>query len=207
MTVGARRDGERTVLRRLLEGGSRLVRTLDFREPSWVRPLPRVGIHTGRWVPAWVVNALAASVAFGCIAVVATSRPQWTLASVLVVLMLLRPSGALPALFALWLGLQVATSEISSHTLETAGLVFGFHFLAVLLTTVADVHPRTRIELRVFAGPLRRLVVIQALVQPVAWATMTLAAGDLTVRWLPVLAALGLVGASWIVVRRVARQA
>jgi hypothetical protein len=80
--------------------------------------------------------------------------------------MLLRPAGAPPALFALWLGLQITTSEISAHTLRASGLVFGFHLLAVLLTTTSEVHPRTRVELRVFAAPLRRLVSIQAFVQP-----------------------------------------
>ena len=136
---------------------------------------------------------------------VATSRPEWVLASVLVLLMLVRPSGAPPALFALWLGLQAATSDVASHTIEASGLILGLHLVAVLLTTTADVHPRARVELRVFTRPLRRLLVIQVLCQPVAWLTMTLAAGDVTVRWLPVVSALGLVLTSWVVVRRVAR--
>jgi hypothetical protein len=82
--------------------------------------------------------------------------------------------------------------------------VFGFHLLAVLLTTTAEVHPRTRVELRVFAAPLRRLVSIQAFVQPVTWATMTLAVEDVTVAWLPIPAAVCVVAASWVLVRRVA---
>lgn len=196
----------RTLLGRLLETGSRLVRTLDFREPAWVRPLPRVGIELGRWVPAWAIHLCAASVAVGCVGMVATSRPEWVLASVLVGLMLLRPSGAPPALFALWLGLQVATTTEASYGFEAAGLVLGLHLLAVLFTTTADLHPRARVELRAFTAPLRRLVVIQALVQPVTWATMSLAARDVTVRWLPIVAALGVVVASWALIRRIARQ-
>lgn len=192
-----------TLLRRIIETGGRVVRTLDFREPSWVRPLPRVGIRMGRWVPAWVVHVAAAATAVGCIAMVASSRPQWILASILVALMLVRPSGAPPALFALWLGLQVATSEHEGYTLAASGLVLGLHLIAVLLTTVADLGLGTRIELRVFAGPLRRLLSIQVLVQPVTWATMTLAAGSVTVRWLPAVAALGVALAVWAFVRRV----
>ena len=206
MTVTDSRIARRTLLGRVMEAGSRLVRTLDFREPSWVRPLPRVGIQIGRWVPAWAVHVCAAAVAGACIAMVATSRPQWVLASVLVVLMVLRPSGAPPALFALWLGLQVATSDVESYALEASGLVLGLHLVAVLLTAATDLRPRTRIELRVFAAPLRRLVVIQALVQPVTWATMTLAAGDVTVRWLPIVAAVGVVVVSWALVRRITRS-
>lgn len=190
---------------RLVGAGIRIVRTLDFREPSWARPLPRVRIRTGRWVPAWAVHGLAAVIAIGCIATVATSRSAWAIPSVLVALMLLRPAGAPPALFALWLGLQVTTSEISAHTPKASGLVLGFHLLAVLLITAGDVQRRTRIELRVFARPLRRLGAIQAFVQPVTWATMTLAAGDVTVRWLPTVAALGVVIGSWVLVRHVAQ--
>lgn len=196
-------DARRT--RRLLETGIRIVRTLDFREPSWVRPLPRVRIRTGRWVPAWVVHVLAAAIAIGCIATVAATRSEWAIPSVLVALMLVRPAGAPPALLALWLGLQVATSEVSAHTLEASGLVLGLHLLAVLLVTAGDVQPRTRIELRVFVGPVRRLGAIQAFVQPVTWATMTLAARDVTVRWFPIVAAVCVVVASWVLVRRVAR--
>jgi hypothetical protein len=136
---------------------------------------------------------------------VATSRPQWVLASVLVGLMLLRPSGAPPALFALWLGLQVATSDIASFTLVASGLVLGLHLVTVLLVAAADLSPRTRVELRVFAAPLRRLVIIQALVQPVAWATMSLAASDITLRGLPIVAAVGLAAVSWTLARRITR--
>ena len=202
MTVA---ESKASVWRRVVETGSRLVRTLDFREPSWVRPLPRVGIQMGRWVPAWVVHVLAGAVATGCIALVASSRPQWILASILVALMLVRPAGAPPALFALWLGLQVATSDVIAYNLAAAGLVFGLHLVAVLLTAVADLGLATRVELRVFAGPVRRMVVIQAAVQPVTWATMTLASGEVTVRWLPIVAAFGVVVASWILVRRIVR--
>lgn len=206
MTVAESKVDRRTPLGRIVEAASRLVRTFDFRQPSWVRPLPRVGIQIGRWVPAWTVHASAALVAVACIAMVATSRPQWVLALVLVGLMLLRPSGATPALFALWLGLQVATSDIASYTLEASGLVLGLHLVAVLLTTVADLRPSTRIELRVFASPFRRLAVIQVLVQPVTWATMTLAAGEITVRWLPIAAALAIAAASWALVRRITQS-
>jgi len=194
-----------TRLRRVMTAGFRVVRTLNLREPSWVRPLPTIGIRIGRWVPAWAVHGFAAAIAVGCIAAVVTSRSQWILPSVLVLLMLLRPAGAPPTLFALWLGSQITTSAVSAHTLGASGLVFGFHLLVVLLMTAADVHPRTRVELRVFAAPLRRLVAIQAFVQPVTWATMTLAVEEVTVRWLPILAALCVVAASWVLVRRVAR--
>lgn len=192
-------------LRRLVDAGRRLVRTLDFRDASWVRPLPEVRIRTGRWVPGWTVHGFAAVIAVGCIAVVTSTRAQWIIPLILVGLTLLRPAGAPPVLFALWLGVQVMTSPITAHTFEASGLVFGVHLLAVLLITGADVHPSTRIELRVFVGPLRRLVAIQAFVQPITWATMTLAAGDVTVRWLPVFAALCVVAASWGLVRAVAR--
>jgi hypothetical protein len=205
MTVAGPELGRASFWRRLAEAGSRLVRTFDIREPSWVRPLPRVGIRIGRWVPAWTVHVCAASVAVACIAMVATSRPQWVLASVLVGLMLLRPSGAPPALFALWLGLQVATSDIASFTLVASGLVLGLHLVTVLLVAAADLSPRTRVELRVFAAPLRRLVIIQALVQPVAWATMSLAASDITLRGLPIVAAVGLAAVSWTLARRITR--
>lgn len=191
--------------RRLSETASRIVRTLDFREPSWARPLPRVRIRTRRWVPAWVAHVLAAAIAVGCIATVATTRSEWAIPSVLVALMLLRPAGAPPALLALWLGLQVTTSEVSAHSLKASGLVLGLHLLAVVLVTAGDVRPRTRVELRVFAGPVRRLAAIQVFVQPVTWATMTLAARDVTVRWLPILAALCVVVASWMLIRQVAR--
>ncbi|MEX2424310.1 MAG: hypothetical protein WD990_10050 [Acidimicrobiia bacterium] len=206
MTATDPRIARRTPAGRVMEAGSRVVRTLDFREPSWVRPLPRVKIQIGRWVPGWAVRVCAASIAVGCIAMVATSRPEWVLALVLVGLMLLRPSGASPALFALWLGLQVATAPDLSYGFDASGLVFGLHLLAVLFATAANLHPLARIELRVFAAPLRRVVVIQAVVQPITWATMSLAAGDVTVRWLPLVAAVGVAVSSWVLVRRIARQ-
>ena len=206
MTGTGTRVARRTRLARIMEMGSRLARTLDFREPSWVRPLPRVGIRIGPWLPAWAVRVCAVLVAAACVAMVATSRPQWVLASVLIGLMLLRPSGAPPALFALWLGLQVATGTDHSYAVEASGLVLGLHLVAMFFTTTADLHPRTRVELRVLAPPLRRLAMIQAVVQPVTWATMTLAAGEFTVAWLPVIAAVGLVVASWVLTRRIARS-
>ena len=206
MTVADSKVPRSSVWGRIIETGGRLVRTLDFREPSWVRPLPRVEVKLGRWVPAWVVSVVAGAVAVGCIAMVASSRPQWILALILVGLMLVRPAGAPPALFALWLGLQVATSYVTAYTLEASGLVFGLHLVAVLLTTAADLGLATRIELRVFAGPFRRMLVIQAVVQPVTWATMTLATGDVIVRWLPIVAAFGVVVASWVLVRLVVRS-
>lgn len=205
MTHPGQRATRPVPLRRLVATGLRLVRTFNLRDPSWVRPLPTVGIRMGRWVPAWAVHGFAAAIALGCIATVATARSQWILPSVLVLLIVLRPAGAPPTLFALWLGVQITTAEVSAHTLGASWLVFGFHVFAVLLTMTADVSPRTRIELRVFAAPLRRLVAIQALVQPVTWATMTLSAADVTVRWLPIVAVLCVGAASWALVRRVAR--
>lgn len=198
-----RRTAERS--RRVVETGWRIVRTLDFRRPSWARPLPNVRVHIGRWVPAWAVHGFAALVGMGCIATVTDTPTEWILPSILVGLLLVRPAGAPPALLALWFGLRVTTSDISGYTPKAAALVFGFHLLALLLITTGDVHTRTRIELRVFAGPLRRMGAIQAFVQPLAWATMTLAANDVTVRWLPIVAALAVVTGSWVLVRHVAR--
>lgn len=183
----------------------RLLQTADLRQPSWVRPLPRVVIHTGRWLPAWILHVGAAAVAVGCVALVATSRPQWTLALILIALMLVRPSGVPPALFALWVGLQVATAEQVTYSMRSLGLIAGIHFLAVLQTTAADVTPGTRIEIRVLHDPLRRLAVIQAVVQPVAWLTMAVAAQDFSLPWLPIVAAVGLAAISWFLAEQFTR--
>jgi hypothetical protein len=180
----------RDILRRLLG-------TFDLRQPSWSRPLPRVTVHTGRWLPAWVVHGCSGAVAVACTAMVATSRFQWLVAALLVAAMVVRPGIASPTPFVLWMAALLTFGQQAPYSIRTFGLIFGVHLLAVLTTASADLTRATRFEIGVLSEPIRRLLVIQVIVQPVAWGASWVAARNVTVPWVTVAAAAGLVALSW----------
>lgn len=181
----------------LMEVIGRLVRTFDLRRPSWVRPLPRVRVDSGRWIPAWALHLSSAAVALGCTALVATHRAQWVLALFLIAMMLGRPAGVSPAILAVGIGLHWAVSGGSDLTPALAATVLGIHLLAVLTTTGGTLNRTTRVELAVLTEPLRRFLVLQSLVQPLLWLAISLTARGVAVTWLPIVAAISLAILAW----------
>ncbi|HSJ27952.1 MAG TPA: hypothetical protein VLB67_07050 [Acidimicrobiia bacterium] len=159
-------------------------------------------IETATALPAWVFNLTAALVAGASTFLLADSRGQWIVSIALIAPMAARPSGALPALFAGWTGLQVAVAGPGVGPGTVAGVIVAIHLLAVLTTLTANLRPTTKVELGVLAGPLRRLLLIQGLVQPAVWVASEAAQRDQAMPWLGVVAVLGLAALSWAIAFR-----
>jgi hypothetical protein len=161
-----------------------------------------VAIETAAALPAWVIHAGAAVVALASTAMVADGRGQWIASLLLIAPIALRPSGALPALFGGWTGLQVTMAGAAMTPLRVAAVVFSIHLLAVLTTATANLPPLTKVELGVLADPVRRLLAIQAIVQPAVWIASDVALRGHSLPWIGVIAAAGLAGLSWVVALR-----
>lgn len=180
----------------------RLRATLRIGGPAAQRPLPRVGIAVGAWVPGWGLRLAVAIVALVCSALLHPGHTLWVLAGLGALVVLARPSGVAAAVFAFALGFRLAVSPGDPFAATPYLLLFGVHLL-ITLARVASLTPWTaKIDLQVLVPPVRRFLALQVLVQLLAIAGAAVTASSVTVPWLPVLVGVALTLLAWQLLSR-----
>lgn len=150
-----------------------------------VRP-PRTTVRTGPALPGWTVRLLVALTVLAAGPAVAGSSVQWLVLGALAVLLGVAPNGALVPL---GIGLMAAMLAFLSTTAwwTLPVLLLATHGLLVLGAVATATAWRGRVELRVLADLVPRVVVVQAFAQ-LAGVAARLLGGAAAVPWLAVLA-------------------
>lgn len=195
----------RTTVRRcrrwLGDQAARWSATVRFGRLPTQRPLPRVRVRLGPWVPALVLRGVQVLVALACVALVAPG-PGWRTVAVLgALLLVVRPSGIVAGCYAFALGFGLAVSSSSPWSLRSFALLLGLHLLVELARQTAGVPWATHVDLRVLVPAGRRFLPVQALAQLLALGGAGLSSTALTVPWLPVLVGVALTLLAWAVLR------
>ena len=156
----------------------------------------------GACIPTWGWRIAYAVVALGCTLLVASHGAHWVIAGALIATMLIRPSGAAPALFAVGVGLLVLASEPDPFDPRVFLLALGLHLTVQLAAVVGDLPWLGLVELRVLVASARPFLAIQAGVQAAALIGAWTTSRQLSATWLPVLAGIGLAGMAWTILLR-----
>jgi hypothetical protein len=193
-------------MRRLVP--SRAVRRLvdPVRRVLWFvrlgRQRPAVTVRLHRWVPGWAIRVCCVLVAAGCVLLTEAPSPLTWIVSVLAVLLLGWPSGMLPAVVAVLIGLCTLYLDPTATDIRPFMILAGVHLQVQLAALIGRTGWRARIELGVLVAALRRYLPIQAVAQAVALLGLTLTRQRLEVAWLPVL---GVVSLTLVVIWLVAQ--
>ena len=183
-----------------------MVATLWVARRPTHRPLPRVEVALGAWVPGWVLRLVQATVALCCVALVQPGQGIWFLAVLGTVLLVLRPSGMVAACFVVALGLRLAVTAPEPYAVMSFLLLFGVHLLVQLARMGSAVPWLARVELRVLLPTLSRFLWVQALAQLLALGGAALTSQSLALPWLPVLVGASLSVLGWSLLSQLTRS-
>jgi hypothetical protein len=187
--------------RRLVDRGrgqvERIAATLRVAQAPSQRPLPRVRIALGAWVPGWVLRLVQALVALSCVALVHPGSGVWFLGALSALLLVLRPSGLVAACFVVFLGFRLAVTPAEPYAASSFLLLFGVHLLVQLARAGSAVPWSARVELQVLVPTALRFVRVQALAQLLALGAAALTARSLALPWVPVLVGAALTVLGW----------
>lgn len=187
--------------RRLRDQADRWWATVRVGRLPTQRPLPRVQVSLGPWVPALLLRGVQVIVALANVALVAPG-PGWRAVALLgALLLVVRPSGIVAACFAFALGFGLAVSSSTAWSLKPFILLLGLHLLVELARQSAGVPWATRVDLAVLVPAGRRFLLVQALAQLLALGGAWLSSTALTVPWLPVLVGVSLTLLAWALLR------
>jgi hypothetical protein len=175
----------------------RVLATLRIGRASSQRPLPRVGIAFGAWLPAWVLRGGVAGVALACAALLTPGPGLWAVAVLGALAVLVLPGGAAVAFYAFALGFGLAVAGGPGPAIRPYLMLFGVHLFVTLGRTVGVAPWSSRVDLHVLVPPLRRLLALQVLVQPLALVGAILTSAAVSVPWVPVLVGVGLAVLGW----------
>jgi hypothetical protein len=190
------------VVERAREQGRRLLRTVRIGRPPSQRPLPKVRIDLGPWLPGPVLRVSVGVVALVGAALLATGPVSWTFAILGAVLLVVRPSGIAAGVYAFGLGFLLALAPAAPFAGRSFLLLLIVHLL-VQLGAVASSLPWTAVlDLRVLVPPARRFLPVQAGAQLLALAGAALTRATVSVPWLPVLVGAALTAVAWLVLNR-----
>ncbi len=184
------------------EQAGRLLRTLRIGRAPSARPLPRVAISMGPWVPALVLRVGVAGVALACLALLTPGTGVWVAGALAALVMVARPSGIALSIFVVALGLRLALTTSEPFAWRSFALLFGVHLLVQLGRVVSNVGWSARIDLRVLASPARRFLLLQAFAQVLALGGALLTSASVAVPWLPVLVGVALTLLAWQLLSR-----
>lgn len=182
-----------------------VLRKLHVDQSPSARPKPWVGVDLGPAVSGWLYRLILGLIGLGCAALVVTSVFQWVLIGLLLVLIMIRPSGMVPAILVLLLGIFFTVSGGSPLSWQPLLLLFGSHLLVVLSASIGDLPLTGLFELRVLAAPMRRFVIIQAAAQLLALAAGWLSERSISSPGLGILAGLGVAVLAWMLLGRLSR--
>ena len=181
---------------------ARLRRTLRIGRAPSVRPLPRVTIAMGPWVPALALRVGVAAVALACLALSTPGTAIWVVGALAAATVVLRPSGIAVSIFAVALGLRLALTGSEPFAWRSFALLFGVHLMVQLGRLASNVSWAARVDLRVLVSPARRFLLLQAFAQLLALGGALLTSASVTVPWLPVLVGVALTLLAWQLLSR-----
>lgn len=183
-----------------------VLRKLHIDQSPSARPKPWVGVDLGPAIPGWLYRLILGLIGLGCAALVVSSVFQWVLVGLLLVLIMIRPAGMVPAILILIFGITLTVSGSSPYAWQALLLLFGSHLLVVLSASNGDLSPFGRLELRVLIAPLRRFVIIQVAAQLLALAAGWLSERSLSSPGLGILGGLGVAVLAWMLLGRLSRS-
>ena len=160
--------------------------------PQMVDRFPPVRLHLGPTVPGWVLRTVVAALALACVTTIQPQTYVWLLVAGLLAALILVPGRGLPATTAAVIGILLVITGTPPTIVRTALLLLGLHLMAQFGPLAGQVGFSGRIELRALIPPLRRLLAIQLVAQPIALLGAVLAGARIDAALLPVLAILGL---------------
>lgn len=184
---------------------ARVVRTLHVTRSPTARPLPRVRVSVGPWVPGALPRLLTGAVGLVCASSLVTGPTSWTLAVVGALLLVLRPSGLAAAVYAFALGFALAVSPAVPFAPRSFALLLGVHLMVQLAAFASQCPWLAVVDLRALVPPLRRFLPVQASAQLLALGGAALTSSSVTVVWVPVLAGVGLTVVVWRLLSRMVR--
>ena len=169
---------------------------------QWRHPSPRVSVDIGPAVRVWWLRAAMVLAAAVCAGVVARGPVSGVLLAGALVGLAVRPGGSVPAAFtglatALWV-----LRPAPDWTVESSLLVLGLPLVVLVGQTVGTLPLAGLVEVDVIWPAVRRLLVVEAVVQPCGLLAGALSTSGLAVPWLPLLLAIALVAVSLAVLPR-----
>lgn len=183
---------------------ARLAATARFWVDPASRPLPRVEAALGPWLPIWVATALMAAIAAGGAALVVGGPIGWLVIGGVIVVLVLFPEGPSTGVYAITIGVLLLISGAEPFGGRVFALIAIVHAVAVLDSLTSGLPWVTRLQLAALRDPLRRFAGVQVAAQGLALLGALLTGADLTVTWLPVVAAMGLAALVWALQLRLA---
>lgn len=183
---------------------ARLAATARFWADPSSRPLPRVEATLGPWVPIWVVTTLMGALATGGAALVVGGPIGWLVIGGVILVLVLFPEGPSTGVYAITIGVFVLISGTEPFDGRVFALIAIVHAVAVLDSLVSGLPWTARLQLAALRDPLRRFAGVQVTAQGLALLGVLLTGVDLTVPWLPVVAAMGLAALVWALQLRLA---
>jgi hypothetical protein len=198
-----------SLLTRLLLGAQeqrqRLTQTLRIDRSPSQRPLPRVGIGCGPWLPAWVLRVVQTAVAVGCISLLQTDKFLAVVALIAALALLVRPGGLSCGIFAVILGLDLSTAVPNAIGWRSYLLIFGLHLVVLLAMLAPTLRWNAAVELRMLVSPARRFVVLQSAAQLLALCGAAVSGLSLSLPWLAAAVGIGLAVLAWWLLSRLSR--
>lgn len=161
-----------------------------------------VTVSIGPYAPGWLLRLSGPAVAVGCAMLTDAPSELVLITAGLAVLTAIWPAGVAPTTLALLLGLLTLSLPSEPYDPRALVLLAGVHLTLQLTALAGRSSWRRRAELSALWPPLRRYLLIQALVQPLALTAGLLRAEQMSVPWLSALGGLALTGTVlWLLVR------
>lgn len=188
----------------LVERWRRLLRVVRLDKAPSYRPRPRVKIIIGPHIYGWVVRLALVLVALACTAQLAGYPLQWVVAIIGILIMTIRPSGVVSAVYALGLGLGLAAAGTEPLAIRGFILLLGVHLLVQLGMLASSLPLQAAVELRVLKRPLGRFLILQGSAQLLALLSGWVQTRSVTSAWVGVLAGIALAVFAWFLLSRLA---
>jgi hypothetical protein len=176
---------------------ARLGATFRFWAAPSSRPLPRVEADLGWWVPVWLVTLCMGGIAVVGAALVTGGPIGWLVIGGIILVLVLFSEGPAIGIYAITIGVLLLASSGGAFEGRVFTLVAVVHLVAVLDSLVSGLPWRARLQIAALRDPVRRFASVQVAAQGLAMVGALLTGTDLTMAWLPAMAALGLAVLSW----------
>ena len=170
--------------------------------PPVVRRAPEVTVSIGPYVRGWLLRLFGPGVALGCAAIVDAPSTLVLIIVGLATLTAIWPAGVAPTTLALVLGLLALSLPGEPYDPRALVLLAGVHLTLQLTALAGRSTWHCRVELSALRPPLRRYLILQALVQPLALIAGVLRAEHVGAPWLTAVGGLALTATVvWLLVR------
>ncbi len=171
-------------------------RTGGFSSPA----APPVAITLRHPIPGWVVRVACASVAAGCVGLLATDRTRWIIGGIVVMMVLIRPGGGGAVTLTLLTGFWVLLGD--PFVPQVFPLLLGNHLVIVLSALVGSLPWRGHLEMSTLRSPVLRMLMIQVVAQSLAVMSWWIQARSISSIPFQILGAIGIALITWVAYSR-----